>query len=146
MSTINALSKVFNCSSRFSLASASFDITNYNNLTNNTLSADTPKGVLGGMVATLNSGTDWQAAVGLSVTFASVPAGRPTANKITASYPALGLFAGNSEGNAFENAPAAASGIVPIYMDFGLYEVYVFESHTQAGASQVASYAIEAIS
>lgn len=143
MSTINPLSKNYNCSSRFTLASESFDITNYNNVTNSTLSADTPKGVLGGMVAVMNSGTDWQSAVGLSVTFASVPTGRPTANKVTSTYPALGLFAGNSEGAAFENAPAAASGIVPIYMGKGLlFEVYVFETHTVASVSQIATYAI----
>jgi len=137
-STIQPLGKVL-CTSRFSLEANAFDIVNYNNKTNLTLSADTPKGVLGGSVAT-TAANPWEAGAAASVTFATPQTGRT--NRITHIAKALGLFGGNSEGNAFENAPAAASGIVPIYMNGGLFEIYVFETHTEPGVSQLATYAI----
>jgi hypothetical protein len=137
-STIQPLGKVL-CTSRFSLEANAFDIVNYNNKTNLTLSADTPKGVLGGSVAAM-AGNPWEAGAAASVTFATPQAGRT--NRITHIAKALGLFGGNSEGNAFENAPAAASGIVPIYMNGGLFEIYVFESHAEAGTSQLSTYAL----
>jgi hypothetical protein len=93
----------------------------------------------------VNSGTDWTSAVGLSATFASPPSGRPTANKIVTANQAIGLFSSGSEGNAFENAPAAASGVVPIYMDMGIYELFVFETNGLANdASILSSYTIGA--
>jgi len=106
-------------SSKWALATAAFDISNAVSSTrllnpNSTLSVDTPKGVLGGMVARASGA--WEAREGVHT---AVP---------------LGLFNGNSEGNPFENAPAIASGVVPIYMHGGAFLVYVFETHAHESA------------
>jgi len=118
MALIEPLSKVINASN-FNLLAAAFDITNFRAAgapANSTLTADTPKGVLGGSVALAGTG-DWQAA-----------------NATHIAGMRLGLFGGNSEGNAFENSPAAASGVVPIYMGDGLFLIYAFESHSADSA------------
>jgi len=137
MASILPLAKTIN-TSRYNLNPASFDIVNnspYATWANSTISADTPKGVLGGMVAVI-SGTDWQASVGAGVTLTTAVNGRVTIKESAATYCAvLGLFSGNSEGNAFENAPAAASGIVPVYDAPGLFEVYVFETSASNSSS-----------
>lgn len=108
---ITPLDKVGN-SSLYSLQAAAFDIDNTPaGHDNDTIDADTPKGVLGSMVAALASGED------LTVENAD-PTDVP-----------LGLFSGNSEGNPFENSPAIASGVVPVYMGTGAFSCFVFETH-----------------
>jgi len=144
--SINPLSKNITAS-RFQLASDSFDIANFQpggagNQSNDTLSADTPKGVLGGAVAATDLGNDWQSAIAAGVTHDTPITGR--GNQITLSLPALGLYSDNSEGNAFENSPAAASGTVGIFMTGGLFELFVFETHTAADVIQLAAYTIGA--
>jgi hypothetical protein len=116
--------------SAFALKDTAFDQTNYRSggsPQNDTLSVDTPKGVLAASVAAPSD--DWEAGVGKH-------------NSVSL----LGLFSDNSEGNPFENSPAAASGGVGIYMGCGLFDVFVFETHAAltAYASILASYTIGA--
>lgn len=106
-------------SSAFGLEPASFDIQNDNSPTHSNLCIDasTPRGVLGGMVATLSTATVGGVAVGWQAAECDYD-----------EFP-IGLFANNSEGAAFENSPALASGIVPIYQFGGNFLVYYFETH-----------------
>jgi hypothetical protein len=114
----------------WTLAAASFDVINYRPAgapPNTTLNADTPRGVLAGSVATYGA-NDWESKLGDHTSFP------------------LGLYSWGSEGNAFENAPSVASGIVPIYMSGGVFEVFVFETNSSDTpyASILASYALGA--
>lgn len=106
--------------SLFTLKSTAFDTVNYRpagSPANNTLSADTPKGVLAGMVAKMSASLEVD-----------------ICTELTGNLP-IGFFGGNSEGNAFENAPAVASGKVAVYMGYGsVYMLYVFETHAQTAA------------
>lgn len=118
MELIRPLDKV-TASSRWALKTASFDIDNTPSGSrllgaNSTVGSDTPKGILGGMVAKCSA--DWEAAEGIHT-----------------AYP-IGLFAGQSEGNAFENTPAIASGVVPVYMNGGAFLLYFFETHAAESA------------
>ncbi len=119
--TIDPKSKLYNNSSLYSLKSTAFDHVNYRSGSdppNLTLNADTPKGVLGGMLAKMDYSTPANLVVDICTDAASAQ-----------EYP-IGWFNLLSEGNAFENAPASASGKVAIYKgcraDFFLY---VFETH-----------------
>lgn len=108
------------CSSRYALNTNAFDTVNtpsgsFRLTPNTTITVDTPMGVLGGSIG-FQSG-DWEANLSNNT-----------------KYP-LGLFAGNSEGNAFENAPAIASGVVPVYYGGGDFLVYVFETNAQDGGA-----------
>lgn len=125
--TIQPKSKVIN-SSAFSLKSTAFDQLNYRSggaPPNDTITADTPKGVLGGSVATVSAINDYESAPGLH-----------------SSAILIGLYSDQSEGNPFENAPAAASGVVGIYMSGGLFDLYLFECENANSpyASILASY------
>jgi len=125
---IQPKSKVIN-SSAFSLDDDAFDQTNYRSggsPQNDTLSVDTPKGVLAASVASPGPGA-WEAQAG--------------------NYNApnqLGLFSDNSEGDPFSNAPGPASGVVGIYMGGGIFDVFIFETHAAltAFASIIASYTV----
>ena len=113
MELIKPLKKV-TCSSKWSLQTAAYDLDNtpqgtFRSNANDTITSDIPKGVLGGMVARASG--DWEAREGIH------------------TKEPLGLFAGQSEGNPFENAPAIASGVVPIYKDGGEFLIYVFETY-----------------
>jgi len=81
-----------------------------------TITAATPKGVLGGSVAALSAGNDYTAFPG---TKALMP---------------IGLFANNAEGAAFENSPAVASGKVTVVKGLASVEVDVYETQTAADA------------
>jgi hypothetical protein len=118
MELIRPIDKV-SCSSRYSLQTAAFDLNNTPSGSrilspNLCITADFPKGVLGGMCARASAA--WEVREGIHTS------------------PVLGLFSGNSEGNAFENAPAIASGIVPIYMNGGNFLLYLFETHEHESA------------
>lgn len=124
--TLKPLKKV-TCSSKYALATSAFDLNNtpsgsFRLNPNSTINANTPKGVLGGMVARVSG--DWEAREGIHT---AAP---------------LGLFANDSEGYPFENSPAIASGIVPIYQDGGDFLSYLFETndHETAYASILGSY------
>lgn len=121
--------------SMFSLDADAFDLVNYTSDAdaasagahppNACLDADTPKGVLGGSVAALSLASapvnDWAVKQAGHAAFG-------TSGRI------VGLFGANSEGNAFENAPAAASGKIAVYMAGGLFHVYAFETNTSVRA------------
>jgi hypothetical protein len=127
MELIRPIDKV-TCSSRYSLQTAAFDLNNtpsgsYRANANAIITTDFPKGVLGGSCA--RSSAAWEAREGIH----------------TAQV--LGLFAKNSEGNAFENSPAIASGVVSIYMNGGNFYLYIFETadqNTPFSASQLGNY------
>jgi len=129
-SNIQPKGKVINTSA-FSLDATAFDQTNYRSggqPQNDTLSVDTPKGVLAGSVAA--PGPDgWTAQAGKY-------------NSVSL----LGLFSDNSEGNPFENSPGPASGVVGIYMSGGLFDLFIFETHAAltAWASILSTYTVGA--
>jgi hypothetical protein len=119
--------KVINASA-FDLKASAFDQNNYRiagGPQNDTLSVDTPRGVLAGSVASASA--EWEAQPGLY--------NSPTL---------LGLFSDNSEGNPYENAPAAASGKVGIFMAGGCFDVFTFETHNANSpyATILASYVL----
>lgn len=129
-SNIQPKGKVINTSC-FSLDDVAFDQSNFRaggSPQNDTLSVDTPKGVLAGSVASPGPG-DWEAQAG-KYNGASL----------------LGVFSDNSEGNPFENSPGPASGVVGIYMAGGLFDLFVFETHAAltAFASILSGYTIGA--
>lgn len=78
---------------------------------NDTLSANTPRGVLGGSVAAVSAGADYTVYPG---TDELMPAG---------------LFVNDAAGAAFENAPAVASGKVAVIKGQASVEVDVYETH-----------------
>jgi len=79
--------------------------------TNDTLSVNTPRGVLGGSVAALSAGADYTAYPG------------------TYDLQPIGLFVNDAAGAAFENSPAVASGKVAVIKGQASVEVDVFETH-----------------
>jgi hypothetical protein len=126
MELIRPLDKV-TASSKWALQTAAFDLSNEESgsrvlNTNGNTDANTPNGVLGGMCA--RGSANWEAREGIH------------------TLPVLGLFANNSEGNAFENTPAIASGVVPIYMNGGAFLLYLFETnaHESAFADILSTY------
>lgn len=123
--------KKMRSSSRYALLASAFDKVNYQTPdytsgipTNLTITSDTPKGVLAGQVAVIDTGADWQCTFGTHQ---------------TALGKVLGLFATNSEGAAYENSPVTASGYIGIYMDGGEFEVYIFETNSCVAADSDAS-------
>jgi len=96
---------------------------------NDRLGTDTPRGALGGMVATISGAADY------TVNIAS--------NATSADY----LFLNDAAGAAFENAPSVASGkiaLLPIGGAGDVIEVDVYETHTSGGAGIMANYTINA--
>jgi len=77
---------------------------------NDTLSINTPRGVLGGSVAAISSGSDYTVFPGTDVL-------RP-----------IGLFVNDAAGAAFENAPAVASGKIAVIKGKASVEVDVYET------------------
>lgn len=126
MLTLDIKSKLYNASSLYSLKSTAFDQVNYRsgaNPPNLCMNADTPKGVLGGMLAKMDYGTPGNLVVDVCTDANSAQ-----------EYP-VGWFNLPSEGNAFENAPAAASGKVAVVKGcaFDAF-LYMFETHTWDGS------------
>jgi hypothetical protein len=115
MLTILPQSKV-NANSSFDLRTQAFDYINYRPNgapPNDTLNPATPKGVLGGSVATCSG--DYESDQGK-----------------WNSPGQLGLYIDSSEGGAYENAPGPASGKVAIYMQGGIFDVFLFETYGAA--------------
>lgn len=106
-----------------SLENSAFTRANFGNLpagrTSTTITAETPDGQLGGMVAGVTG--DYEVGI-----FA---AGTP-----------VGLFINDAVGSAYENTPAVASGKSPYAHGFGSFEVNIYETETEAGAP-LADYA-----
>lgn len=80
--------------------------------TNNTLSVNTPRGVLGGSVAAISAGADYTVYPG------------------TYDLEPVGLFVNDAAGAAFENSPAVASNKVTVIKGQASVEVDVYETHT----------------
>lgn len=118
---IDPKSKLYQASSHFALKASAFDNVNYRaaqNPPNLTITADTPNGVLGGMIAKADDTTPANWTVDICT----------NANSAT-EYP-IGFFNLDSEGAAFENAPAAASGKLAIFHGCkSIFNLYVFETH-----------------
>lgn len=110
-------------SSRYPLASATFDVQNYRSgLSTNaglpgnlTITSDTPNGVLPGSVAIISTANDWESTFGSY----NSPAGS-----------VLGLYVRSAGGNFFENNQAAAGGVISILMDGGEFILPYFETST----------------
>ncbi len=110
--------------SRCTLEDAGFTRVNFVDGTtkNNTLDVDTPKGVLGGSIATMKG--DYE--VGACTGAAEIP---------------VGMFLNDAAGKAFENEPAKASGVAPFMHSQGSVEVNVYETRN-AGDTADITYAI----
>lgn len=97
------------------LAATCFTKANYDTPsghTNNTLSVNTPTGVLGGSVAAVSAGNDYTVVPG------------------TYDLQPLGLFVNDAAGAAFENSPAVASNKIAVIKGQASVEVDVYETHT----------------
>jgi hypothetical protein len=95
--------------------------------TNDRLGTDTPRGVLGGMVATLSGCVDYTVRIATDHT--------------SADY----LFLNDAAGAAFENSPSVASGkiaLLPIGGAGDTLEVDVYETHNESNVSIMATYTI----
>lgn len=101
------------------LASTGFTKTNYGVNTNTTLSANTPRGVLGGSVAGISAGNDYTA---VPCTFVTTP---------------VGLFVNDAAGAAFENSPSVASGKVTVIKGNPSVEVDVYETRNAADSADL---------
>jgi hypothetical protein len=105
------------------LADVCFTKQNYGaGVTNDTLSVNTPRGVLGGSVAGLSAGLDY------------------TVVPCTEALEPLGLFVNDAAGAAFENSPAVASGKVTVMKGQASVEVDVYATHDSGDSAQ--TYAV----
>lgn len=106
-----------------SLSDSCFTKQNYGgSVTNDTLSVNTPRGVLGGSVAGISAGLDY------------------TVVPCTDALAPLGLFVNDAAGAAFENSPAVASGKVTVMKGQASVEVDVYASHDSGNLAQ--TYAV----
>jgi hypothetical protein len=101
------------------LSDEGFTKANFGVNTNTTLSANTPRGVLGGSVAGVSAGLDYTAV--------------PCTDAITP----LGLFVNDAAGAAFENSPAVASGKVTVMKANASVEVDVYETRNAADSADL---------
>ena len=92
------------------LADVCFTKANYGVNTNDTLSVNTPRGVLGGSIAAVTAGNDY------------------TVVPCDLDLMPVGLFVNDAAGAAFENAPAVASGKVTVMKGQASVEVDVYET------------------
>ena len=105
------------------LADDCFTKANYGVNTNTTMSVNTPRGVLGGSVAAVSAGLDYEV----------VP--------MTTGLMPVGLFVNDAAGAAFENAPAVASGKVAVMKGQASVEVDVYETRNAADGADI-TYAV----
>lgn len=101
------------------LADTCFTKANYGVVTNDTLSVNTPRGVLGGSVAGISGGLDYTVV--------------PCTDELTP----VGLFANDAAGAAFENAPAIASNKIAIVKGQASVEVDVYETRNAAATADL---------
>lgn len=96
------------------LASSGFNRTNYGaaGMTSARITADSPDGVLGGMVAKFSDNYE---------------------NDICdANSTPVGIFLNDAAGEPFENTPAVASGKVTMMTSLGSYETDIYETRNEA--------------
>jgi hypothetical protein len=91
-------------------------------MTSARITADTPDGALGGMVATYsdNYEVDIHAVGELSI----------------------GIFLNDAAGSPFENTPTVASGKLTVMTSMGSYETDIYETLTEAGGAFAGPYAV----
>ena len=101
------------------LASGAFTRQNFGlgGMTSGRITADTPDGALGGMVATYSDNYE--------VNIAGVLAG--DVNR------AIGVFLNDAAGSPFENTPTVASGKLTVMTSMGSYETDIYETLAEAG-------------
>ena len=97
------------------LASGAFTRQNYGaaGMTSARITADTPDGALGGMVAKYSGNYEIDIA--------------------TAQSQPVGFFLNDAAGSPFENTPAVASGKVTMMTSMGSYETDIYETLDEAG-------------
>lgn len=100
-------------------SSTCFTKENYGANTNTTLSVNTPRGVLGGSVASVSSGLPYTAVPG------------------TTALEPVGLFLNDAAGAAFENSPGVASGKVSVVKGQASVEVDVYETRNAADSDDL---------
>ena len=101
------------------LADVCYTKANYGVNTNNTLSINTPRGVLGGSVAAISGGNDYTVVPGHT------------------ELQPVGLFVNDAAGAAFENSPAVASGKVTVMKAQASVEVDVYETRNAANSADI---------
>jgi len=102
------------------LSNDCFTKANYGVNTNDTLSVNTPRGVLGGSVAAVDP---------TEGSYVSVPC--------DASLRPIGLFVNDAAGASFENSPAVASGKVAVMKGMASVEVDVYETRNAADSADL---------
>ena len=106
------------------LASGAYTRQNFGNMpgsrTSTRITADTPDGALGGMVAKIS--------------------GNDEVDIYDGSDTIVGVFLNNSSDAAFENTPAVASGKLTVVHCQGTYSTDIYETQTEAGGA-LAAYA-----
>ena len=90
-------------------------------MTSTRITADTPDGALGGMIATYSGSYEVDVCDGTT---------EP-----------VGFFINDAAGNPFENTPAVASGKSPFTTSQGSYEVDIYETRDEADTSDL-TYAV----
>ena len=96
------------------LADVCFTKANYGVNTNDTLSVETPNGVLGGSVAACSGGNDY------------------TVVPCDVALQPVGLFVNDAAGAAFENSPDVASNKVAVIKGMASVEVDIYETRNAA--------------
>jgi hypothetical protein len=84
--------------------------------TSSRITADTPDGVLGGMVAKFSGNYEIN---------------------ISDNHTAVGLFLNDAAGSPFENTPAVASGKITMMTSMGCYETDLYETRDEADQNPV---------
>lgn len=105
------------------LASGAFTRQNYGatGMTSTRITADTPDGALGGMIATMSGNYEVDITDGTT---------EP-----------VGFFVNDAAGSPFENTPAVASGKSPFMTSQGSYEVDIYETRNEADSADL-TYAV----
>ena len=100
------------------LAAGAFTRQNYGAVgaTSTRITADTPDGALGGMVAAYSGNYEVD---------------------ISSQHTYAGVFINDAAGSPFENTPAVASGKCPIVMGRGSYETDIYETRNEADLADV---------
>lgn len=107
-----------NRNSLSTLAAGAFTRQNFGaaGATSSRITADTPDGALGGMVAKYSASYEVD---------------------ISDNHKVAGIFINDAAGSPFENTPAVASGKCPILNSMGSYETDLYETVEEAGVNPV---------
>lgn len=107
------------------LAANGFTRRNFGNLpggrTSDTITAETPDGALGGMVAKISGNLETDIYDGTGTI--------------------AGLYLNNANDSAYENVPAIASGKLTVMHSNGVYSVDIYETENEDGSAFASDYA-----